>query len=124
MGSMMTSRIVAAAVLLALSGCGNEDGGNDVFAAERTACVDRINAFRATENLPHLAAGRTQRGAPMSRQTWMQMVGAPTAISECVMSARRTPALAGRQPTRSSKVVCKQCRMRGRANPSRNMATT
>ena len=49
---------------LALGGCGNSDdddnetrgsaSGDDPHAAERQACVDRINGFRASEGLPAL----------------------------------------------------------------------
>jgi hypothetical protein len=46
------------------SGGGGRDsgsgGGTDPYAAERKACVDRINGFRATEGLPPLAAWTDQ----------------------------------------------------------------
>lgn len=57
--AMKTTPQILLAVLFAL-GCGGDGddggggGGTEVFAAERVACVDRINAFRATENLPPL----------------------------------------------------------------------
>jgi hypothetical protein len=43
-------------------GSNGDGGGNDPYAAERKACVDRINGFRATEGLPPLAAW-TDQGA-------------------------------------------------------------
>src|SRR6478752_1916638 len=60
------SFVLATAALLSLPGCGGDDGGsggntggsgsnaNDKYAADRQACVDRINGFRATLNLPAL----------------------------------------------------------------------
>ena len=46
---------------LSLAACGSSDdgnggatGGNDAYAADRRACVDRINGFRATLGLPPL----------------------------------------------------------------------
>lgn len=58
-------RVLCVAVLTVGCGSGDDDGspsgggdgdGTDPYAAERKACVDRINGFRATEGLPPLAA--------------------------------------------------------------------
>lgn len=47
-------------------GSSNDAGGagseNDPWAADRTACVDRINAFRATVNAPPLTRWKEQEG--------------------------------------------------------------
>jgi hypothetical protein len=37
-------------------------GGNDAYAADRQACVDRINGFRATVGLPPLSRWAEQEG--------------------------------------------------------------
>ena len=64
-GSAWVRVLCLAALALGCVACGNgDDGGSpsgegdgtDPYAAERKACVDRINGFRATENLPPLAA--------------------------------------------------------------------
>jgi hypothetical protein len=56
-------------VALLMVGCSSDDGspggaggtgGSDPYAAERQACVDRINGFRATLSLPPLAAWTEQ----------------------------------------------------------------
>lgn len=49
---MRTLLILATSLLVAPS-CG--EGPEDAFASLRDDCVDRINAFRATESLPPLA---------------------------------------------------------------------
>ena len=52
--------VAAVSVLVALGACdfpgGGSDGGGTIAGSDsaRVACVDRINAFRATESLPPL----------------------------------------------------------------------
>lgn len=63
---VVAPRVVCLALFVV--GCSSDDGspgggdagGNDAYAAERKACVDRINGFRATLSLPPLAAWTEQ----------------------------------------------------------------
>jgi hypothetical protein len=74
----------AAPLLLLMQACGGSDddngtgasAGNDAYASDRQACVDRINGFRATLGLPPLARWTDQEGCTDSEAASDSQTGA------------------------------------------------
>lgn len=72
---------------LLTAGCG---GGTDPYEAERQACVDRINEFRATEGLPPLERW-TEQEECVDKQSKNDSTDGPHAnFGDCDESAQNT----------------------------------